>query len=291
MSIPVSGAIKFSNLQSVFGGVPPISFSEYYTNSTPGYTSGVSGIASIGNPLRLGTFRGKSVPFVPSTTAVIYYDPAQTASYAGTGTTLTNIGTAGAVTGTTGTISGVAYTSGVAGGVFDFDGVSDKITFGQYNFPATMTVMAWVYPRSEYSINNLMSNAVANLATNGFKLSWNNWQTQDRVVMLEGGNGTSGNVRASPTDTVVEDTWQMLTWVINFSTPSLVIYKNITSQALSGGMVSNISRNNANWWLGSMGGGSYQMNAYLGEFKIWDSTLTLAQITTEYNATKARYGL
>jgi hypothetical protein len=291
MIIPASGAIKFSNLQSVFGGVPPISFSEYYVNSTPGYTSGVSGIASRGNPLRLGTFYGKSIPFVPSTTAIIYYDPGQTASYPGSGTTLTNIGQAGSVTGTTGLISGVAYNSGVAGGVFDFDGISDKITFGQYNFPATMTVMAWVYPRSEFSINNLMSNAGANLATNGFKLSWNNWETQDRQVVFEAGNGSSGNVRTTPSDTVVENSWQMLTWAINFNTPTVTIYKNITSQTLSGGIVSSISRNNPSWWLGAMGGSSYQMDAYLGEFKIWDSTLTLAQITTEYNASKARYGL
>ncbi len=289
--MPSSGAMRFSQLQNIFGGSPPISLSEYYANSSFGYTSGVSGISSIGNPLRFGTFRGKGVPFVVSTTAIIYYDPAQTASYPGSGTSLSNIGTAGAATGTTGTISGVSYNSGVAGGVFDFDGGSDVITFGQYNFPATMTVMAWVYPRSEFSINTVMSNAGANLATNGFKLYWNNWQTQERQVGVEAGNGSTGNAIYTPNNTIVENSWQMLTWAINFNTPAVTIYKNITSQSLTGVIVSSISRNNANWWLGAIGGSSYQMDAYLGEFKIWDSTLTLAQITTEYNASKARYGL
>jgi hypothetical protein len=56
-------------------------------------------------------------------TAQIYYDPGNSSSYSGSGTTLTNIGTLGNVTGTLGTLSGVAYNSGVSSGVFDFDGV------------------------------------------------------------------------------------------------------------------------------------------------------------------------
>jgi hypothetical protein len=63
MSMPASGSIKFSDLQSIFGGVPPISLSEYYANSTPGYTSGVSGIVNSGNPFKFSLFYGKS-PFV-----------------------------------------------------------------------------------------------------------------------------------------------------------------------------------------------------------------------------------
>jgi hypothetical protein len=228
-----------------------------------------------------------------SNTAEFYYDPGNILSYIGSGTTLTNIGTAGNVTGTAGTLSGVAYESGTAGGAFNFDGVSDVITFGQYNFGNTITVNAWVYPRTEASINCLMSNAVANTNTNGFKMAWNNWQTTNYTMNFEAGNGSIGNTSSTANNVVVVNAWQMITFVFDKSTPSIKFYKNgVEIATASGGApVSNIGMNNSNWWMGAIGGSSYQMNANVGLFKIWKSLRSTSDILSEYNSTKSRYGL
>jgi hypothetical protein len=58
--IPSSGEISFSNIQTVFGGNNPISLSEYYADASGNYTSGVSGIPSIGSQISLSNFYGKS---------------------------------------------------------------------------------------------------------------------------------------------------------------------------------------------------------------------------------------
>jgi hypothetical protein len=57
-----SGAVKFSDLQSVLGGTNPIKFSEYYANATEGYATGVSGIPNKNALIRMSVFRGKSKP-------------------------------------------------------------------------------------------------------------------------------------------------------------------------------------------------------------------------------------
>ena len=63
MSIPTSGQLKFSDLQTEFGGSNPISLGEYYAGG--GYvssgTAGTSGSIPVsGNPLNLGKFYGSA---------------------------------------------------------------------------------------------------------------------------------------------------------------------------------------------------------------------------------------
>ena len=60
MALPATGAIKFTQMQSVFGGTNPISFSEYYLNSVTGYTGGTAGIPNTGTKISVSNFYGKS---------------------------------------------------------------------------------------------------------------------------------------------------------------------------------------------------------------------------------------
>jgi len=251
-----------------------------------------------GNVLTVTDFVGKGIVSGSvvansgfTNTAEFYYDAGNVASYARSGTTLTNIGTLGNVTGTLGTMTGVAYESGIASGVFNFDGVSDRIQFGQYNFGNTITINAWVYPRSEYSINNLMSNCVANTNTLGFKASWNNWNSTNYTLNFEAGNGTTGGTQSTATNVVVASTWQMISFVFDNTNHTIKFYKNGVEQATSGTPVTGIGMNNANWWMGAIGGSSYQMNANMGEFRIYKSLRSSSELLSEYNATKTRYGL
>ncbi len=225
-------------------------------------------------------------------TANLYYDAGNTSSYPGTGTVLYNIGTDGAATGTQGTISGVVYESAIADGVFNFDGGADKITFGQYDFGDDFTVTAWVYPRSEYSINALLTNAGANTSTNGFKLGWNNWNTQNGRMNLEAGNGSAGGTVTTSSTVITEDSWQFLTYKINRGSQSYNFYVNGVNGGTNGILLpNNFSVNNVNWWLGAIGGNSYYMDANVGEIRVYKTLRSDADITAEFNGTKSRYGL
>ncbi len=241
---------------------------------------------------RIGS-RGKTPVIVSAytNTAAIYYDPGNISSYSGSGTTLINIGTDGNVTGTSGTLSGVVYESGTSGGIFNFDGVTDKITFNQYNFGTTITITAWVYPRNEYSINTVISNSGANQATNGFRIGWNSWNTTNLNLVFEAGNGSAGGAQVSANNVITNNTWQHIAYVFDQVNRTIKFYKNGVEQSTSGTPVASVGMNNTNWWIGSIGGSSYYMNANLGQFRVYKSLRSASDILTEYTSTKARYGL
>ena len=62
MSLPSTGQISLSNIQTIMGGTNPIALSEYYQNASTGFTSGISGIPNINSVIKLSTFQGKSKP-------------------------------------------------------------------------------------------------------------------------------------------------------------------------------------------------------------------------------------
>jgi hypothetical protein len=134
-----------------------------------------------------------------------------------------------------------------------------------------------------------MSNAGANLATNGFKIEWNDWQTTNKKMLLESGNGSSGDVVSSSTAQIVNDTWQHLVYTFNKSTRAVTMYRNGSSVGTTSNQLPSNINTNATWWLGSMGGYSYYMNAQMGVTKIYSSVLSGAEVTSDYNSSSGRY--
>jgi hypothetical protein len=110
---------------------------------------------------------------------------------------------------------------------------------------------------------------------------------------FEAGNGSAGNTTSTASNTVTVNTWQMLTFIFNKTAQTIKFYKNGVeiATASGGGTVANIGMNNSNWWMGSIGGNSYYMNAYMGAFKLWNTALAASDILDEFNNTKSRYGL
>jgi hypothetical protein len=108
-------------------------------------------------------------------------------------------------------------------------------------------------------------------------------------MIIENGNGFDGNGRVTDNPVITENSWQMLTYVVDFVNQTGKLYLNGVEQSSNGVIVSNISRNNI-WYIGSMFG-AYQMDAYLGEFKVWKSLQSDSNITDEFNSSKSRYGL
>ena len=55
MSTPSSGIIKLSDIKNIFNstGTGMIKLSDYYSNAIIGYTSGVTGIPLINNPIKI----------------------------------------------------------------------------------------------------------------------------------------------------------------------------------------------------------------------------------------------
>ena len=193
--------------------------------------------------------------------------------------------------GLTGTPSNMSYLASTNCGVFSFT-ASGHIAFPQTNFGSQFSISAWVKPNSlGSSIQTIISNAGANLATNGFKAYWNTWATNDLKMILENGNGSSGDATASTTGVVTNGEWQHLVYTFNTSTRAITMYRNgsLVSQTANQ-LVSPAPNTNQTWWLGSLGGNSYRLYGQLGVVKIYSTVLTSAEVTADRNSTSARYG-
>ena len=265
-------------------------------NAIPGLTNGTpvtvqfrayngGGVSSISNGISVTPDQ----PSVPS--PWLLFDPNNTSSYSGTGTTLSNVGSFGALSGT---ISGtVTYGTGtgIAGKVFTFNG--GYIAFPSFDFGSAFTISAWVNPSTKFSINGLLTNGFANVNTAGFKFGWNSWQSTDKNILFENGDGTAGNwsVPSTVNNTVTMDVWQMLTVIVDRTGQSSLFLVNGVPVGVVGiTTASNLTVSGA-FNIGAYMGGSYTMKAELGLLKVFNSTLTASQVYDDFTTTKAAFGL
>jgi hypothetical protein len=235
-------------------------------------------------------------------TAEIYYDAANALSYSG-GTTLTNIGILGNVSGTLGTISGATFESGIARGVFNFSGntatnLRNKITFDTFDFGNVMTTTAWIYPRSH--INNdyfitLMSNAMQSSSTSGFKMMWkldhvNNIDAYSNRMLFENGGSGSGQTLYTGAQPIIENVWQHIVYKFDRTNRKISYYHNGILLGAEQTTTSGVTTNQI-WTIGSFTDDAFFMNANLGQFRVYKTLRSDADILDEYNTTKSRYGL
>jgi hypothetical protein len=250
-------------------------------------TFGVRAVNGVGNST---VSNYVSVTPVNPTTAspLLYYDPSNATSYSGSGSTVTSIGS-GTATGTK--VAAVTYNAAIKGGVFDFPGTNGAvITFPSYDFGNTISVTAWIYPRSQSNINGLFANAVANVSPNGFKFQWNFWLTSSRAISFQAGNGTVGGDDYTPNNIITYDTWQHVAYVFDRTNQKVIFFLNgqPTLAASDVTTVANINTNAA-FNIGGYMGGSYTMNAQLGYIKIFNSLLDATQVEADYTNSAARF--
>jgi hypothetical protein len=224
-------------------------------------------------------------------TAALAYDPNDPASYSG-GSAVLNVGAAGVVTGTkTAGVDAIQGTN-LARTVFDFAG-TDSIQFGGYDFGSAFTVTAWVYPRNRASINGLIANVGANVAPSGFKIGWNNWNSTNRTMLLEAGNGSTGGADASIPGTIIFDEWQHVAYIVDVVNQLVFFLRNgepvDTATYSDNRTVPSIGTNNPTFRIGTFTDGSYGMNAQLAVLRVYSGARSVGEIQAEWNAERATY--
>jgi hypothetical protein len=224
--------------------------------------------------------------------AWLLFDPNDSSCYSGSGSTVSNIGSYGALNGTiTGSVGYITGT-GIVTKVFNLAG--GYINFGQLNFTNTFSVTAWLYPTAKASINTILANGFANVNTAGFKFGWNSWNTSDNNILFESGDGTAGNwqVPSSVNNIVTMNQWQHLSVIFNANNQFAIFLRNGVPVNVAGiTTASNVSVNQTNFNIGAYLGGTYTMKAQLGLLKVFNSFLTASQVYDDFNNTKAAFGL
>jgi len=218
---------------------------------------------------------------------VLYYDPANTASYPGTGTTINSLASPNLA----GTMSNITYTDPY----FAYNGTSSQVTIADNALlepgSGDWTMEAWVY----------LSNTGAGTKTILGKFDPGGGSQDVSYSMRIGaanafaqiGNGTGAYVD-STSYTLSLNTWTHIVYVWkNIATNSLETYINGASIGSVSHTLGSILNTSANLYIGSYNGGEYAqwMNGRIGITRLYNAALTAAQVSQNYNANRGLYGL
>ena len=219
---------------------------------------------------------------------VLYYDPANPASYPGTGTTITNL----SATALPGTMTAITYTNPF----FTFNGTTSQVSVADNAAlePGTgdWTIEVWL----RYSvIAGKTRTYVSKTNDGGLASDWGyGFRTNpvNNTTYLEVGNGsTSVN---SPATSVATGTWYQIVGVwTNVAANSIAIYKNGVFGGSNSHSFASINNTINPLYLGNYNGDEYaqEFQGDMGIVRIYNKALTAAEVLNNYNVNKGLYRL
>jgi hypothetical protein len=195
------------------------------------------------------------------------------------------------------TINGATWIS-TDGGIFDLDGVNDNISIPHtsnlsLSTSAQRTIQVWVkfdtLPSSgqQIPVFGKLSNSY------GFDGYWGGLYSNGGVVRCVT-NGTSTQKISDSVLTITANTWYLFTFIsqITSTANTTKVYINQTQYITTAHGSDSYNESNP-LYLGYIGAGvsSTYLNGKIGACYFYTKGLTSDEITTNYNATKSRYGL
>ena len=218
---------------------------------------------------------------------VAYYNPDLTSSYPGTGTTLFDI----SGNGLNGTMSNITYTDPY----FTYNGTSSQVNIPDNALlepgSGSWTMEAWAY------LSNTGAGAKTILGKfdpgGGAQDVSYSMRISTANAYAQMGDGTGAYVD-STSYTLTINTWTHIVYVwTNGATKTLQTYINGTSIGSVNHSLSSLLNTPANLYIGSYNNGEYSQyfTGRIGITRLYNAALTTAQVSQNFNANRATYGL
>ena len=217
----------------------------------------------------------------------MYYDPSNSSSYPGTGTTVNDL----SGNGLNGAMSNITFTNPY----FTYNGSTSQVSRADNALlePGTgdWTIETWV----RFNVLSGKTQTFVSKTNNGGLAS--NWSYGIRTntaasTYFEVGNGTTSVT--SPSFTVSANTWYQVVGVwTNVASNSITLYINGASQGSNGHAFASILNSTNPLYLGNYNGNEFlqEFDGRMGVVRMYNSALSSAQVLQNYNADKSKYGL
>ena len=256
-----------------------------FINSTPTPTS-----TPTVTPTTTSTPTPTATPAVPVTSNLsLYYDPSNLSSYPGTGTTINDL----SGNGLNGSMSGITFTTPY----FTYNGTSSQVRIANNALlqpgSGDWTMEVWV------NQSVLGNDVVLGKFDNGGlsqDVSYSIRTTNTTYYAQYGsGSGTGPNLFANSTSYVgTVDTWYQLVYVFtNVASNTIETFANgVSIGTVSHSLASMLNTTNP-LYIGSYNGGEFPQwfEGKIGITRLYNASLTSAQVLQNYNADKSKYGL
>jgi hypothetical protein len=222
---------------------------------------------------------------INSSGLAVYMNVGNTASYPGSGATWTDL-----VSGYNATlVNSPSYNSG-NGGYLDFNGTNQYGTM--YGMPGTFWTGSWTAQFWVYQ-DNVIERAVLSQGTTvtnqGLHLAMRNQNGANRYLY-----GMFNNDYLSGT-TAITGTWRLLTYTYNGSSPyTKQMYINATldtPNVVTNNQYAGTNNNTEIGRIGWSGTNIYYYDGRLAQVWIYNRVLSSTEVSDNFNATKATYGL
>ena len=206
-------------------------------------------------------------------------DAGKTASYPGTGTTWTDL----SGNGNHGTLAGATLPvySSDNGGSFVFNGSTSNVNLNKNAsaigiYDNSYTADAWVYPTNLSGDRGMFGDEVS-ANRQGLHLIFRGG------TIHQGHYGSDANIGS-----VTTNSWWHIVFTFDKATGATKMYKNGVDQGNSGTIGSYIGTSNIH--LGQAYGNTGYFQGKGAVYKMYDRVLSSAEVTTNYNALKNRFG-
>jgi hypothetical protein len=231
-----------------------------------------------------------STPAVPVTSNLrLYYDPSNSSSYPGTGTTINDL----SGNGLNGTMSNITFTSPY----FTYNGTSSQIRVADNSLlePGTgdWTMEVWV------NQSVLGNDVVLGKFDNGGEtvdVSYSIRTTNTTYyAQLGSGSGSGSSLFVNSTNYVgTVGTWYQIVYVFtNIAANTLQTFVNGTSVGTVSHNLASILNSTNPLYIGNYNGGEFgqYFDGRIGITRLYNSALTSSQVLQNFNADKSKYGL
>jgi hypothetical protein len=228
-----------------------------------------------------------STPAVPVTTnLVLYYDPSNSSSYPGSGTTINDL----SGNGLNGSMSGITFTTPY----FSYNGSSSQISVADNPLlepgSGDWSIEFWV----NYSVLAGSSRILIAKTDGGGPGDWGYGlrTAANGNTFMEIGNGTT-SLQSSLT-ALTTNTWYQVVGVwTNVSSNSLSLYINGNLIGSISHSFTSIKNTTSPLYLGSFNGGQFSqwLNGRMGVVRMYNKSLTGSEVLQNFNADKSKYGL
>lgn len=219
----------------------------------------------------------------------LYLDPASTASYPGSGTSIYDLST-NAYTGTL--LNGVGF----ANDALTFDGSNDYIDMNSTVTSDNFTVISWFKCSDVAAFRMIISKETAA----GWPWNYRLYLQQTNGI-LSGDIATSagGSSSVSSTTAYNDDAWHMAAFIRNTTDDKLYLFVDGVQVNQATDTTTTSIANAQEIWFGrsayTAGGanptGSYPYKGSLGEQMVYNRAMTADEIAITFRATRSRYGV
>lgn len=229
------------------------------------------------------------MPTFISSGLVLHYDPSNTTSYPGSGTTITDL----SGNGRNGTMSNISFTSPY----FTYNGSSSQISVADNSLleagTGDWTMEVWVNQSvagNDVVLGKFDPGGTSQDVSYSIRTTSTTYYAQ-----LGSGTGSGSTLYQNSSNHVgTLNNWYQIVYVFtNIATNTIETFVNGSSIGSVSHSLASLLNTTANLYIGSYNGGEYNQwfDGKIGITRLYNKALTASEVLNNYNVDKSKYGL